>query len=115
MMASNILQNIETKEQLDHILEVIKDALPEKENIQREFSKYTRFKDHFIKKLQKEWYGREMPNYTELQVRQMNSAHYSDKAKKTVVNDMQGRETIDMDQKSWVIKSAEKWSGWNAM
>ena len=44
----------------------------------------------------------------------MNSAHYSDKAKKTVVNDMQGRETIDMDQKSWVIKSAEKWSGWNA-
>ena len=114
MMTSNLLQNIEAKEQLQNILQAINEALPDKEPIQRELGKYTRSKDQFIKRLQEQWYGRELPNYTELQVRQMNSAHYSDNAKKQVINDMQRRETIDMEAKSWIIKSSEKWSGWNA-
>ena len=31
-------------------------------------------KEQLIKRLQQEWYHRELPIYTELQVRQMNSA-----------------------------------------
>ena len=44
----------------------------------------------------------------------MNSAYYSDRAKRQVSADLQGRSMIDMDPRSWVIKSATRWSGWNA-
>ena len=105
-MTSTLLQSIEAKEQLENILVAINEALPNKEPIQRELSKYSQSKDQFVKRLQQEWYQRELPIYTELQVRQMNSAYYSDKAKKQVSNGLQGKNMIDMESRSWIIKSS---------
>ena len=109
-MNSNLLQ----REQTENILQAINLAVPNNEHIQKELSKYTRSKDTFIRRLQEQWYGRDLPIYTELQVRQMNSAHYSDKTNNQVINDIQGRDTGDMDSKSWIVKSTTRWSGWNA-
>ena len=113
-MTSNLLQSIKAKEQLQSILVAINDAFPNHDSIERELSRYSGSKEQSIKRLQQEWYQRELPIYTELQVRQMNSAYYSDKAKKQVTDDLQGRNMIDMESRSWIIKSTSKWSGWNA-
>ena len=113
-MTSNLLQSIEAKEQLHNILVAINDAFPNHAPIEIELSKYSETKEQSIKRFQQEWYHRELPIYTELQVRQMNSAYYSERAKKQVTADLQGRSMIDMESRSWIIKSATKWSGWNA-
>ena len=81
-MTSTLLQSIEAKEQLENILVAINKALPNQEPILKELSKYSQSKDQFIKRLQQNWYERDLPVFTELQVRQMNSAYYSEKAKK---------------------------------
>ena len=73
-MTSNLLQSIETKEQLHNILAAINEAFPNNAPIENELSKYSATKEQSIKRLQQEWYDRELPIYTELQVRQMNSA-----------------------------------------
>ena len=81
-MTSTLLQSIEAKEQLENILVAINKAIPNQEPILKELSKYSQSKDQFIKRLQQQWYQRDLPVFTELQVRQMNSAYYSEKAKK---------------------------------
>ena len=113
-MTSSLLQSIETKDQLHNVLAAINEAFPNRAPIENELSKYSASKEQSIKRLQQEWYNRELPLYTELQVRQMNSAYYSDRAKKQVSADLQGRSMIDMDPWSWVIKSSTRWSGWNS-
>ena len=113
-MTSSLLQSIETKDQLHNVLAAINEAFPNRAPIENELSKYSATKEQSIKRLQQEWYHRELPIYSELQVRQMNSAYYSDRAKRQVSADLQGRSMIDMDPRSWVIKSATRWSGWNA-
>ena len=113
-MTSSLLQSIETKDQLHNVLAAINEAFPNRAPIETELSKYSASKEQSIKRLQQEWYNRILPLYTELQVRQMNSAYYSGRAKKQVSADLQGRTLIDMDSRSWVIKSSTRWSGWNA-
>ena len=44
----------------------------------------------------------------------MNSAYYSDKAKKQVSNGLQGKNMIDMESRNWIIKGSSSWRGWNA-
>ena len=113
-MTSTLLQSIEAKEQLENILVAINKALPNQEPILKELSKYSQSKDQFIKRLQQQWYQRDLPVFTELQIRQMNSAYYSEKAKKQVSNGLQGKEMIDMDSRHWIVKSESEWKGWNA-
>ena len=113
-MNNSLLQNIEIQEQNESILQVIDKAIPNNPDIVKELSKYTRSKDRFISQLQNQWYGRPLPNYTELQVRQVNSSHYSERQHNHLVDNIQGRNTIQMDSKSWVVKSSTRWSGWSA-
>ena len=97
-MTSTLLQSIEAKEQLENILVAINKAIPNQEPILKELSKYSQSKDQFIKRLQQQWYERDLPVFTELQIRQ-NSAYYSEKAKKQVSNGLQGKEMIDMESR----------------
>ena len=113
-MTSTLLQSIEAKEQLENILVAVNTALPGHEAIEKELSKYSQSKDTFIKQLQSMWYQRELPIYTELQIRQMNSAYYSDKARKQVSNGLHGKDMVDMESRNWIIKSSTSWRGWNA-
>ena len=113
-MTSSLLQSIESKEQLHNVLSAINEAFPNRAPIENELSKYSASKEQSIRRLQQEWYNRTLPLYTELQVRQMNSAYYSERAKKQVAADLEGRTLIDMDSRSWVVKSSTQWSGWNA-
>ena len=113
-MTSTLLQSIEAKEQLENILVAINKAIPNQEPILKELSKYSQSKDQFIKMLQQQWYERDLPVFTELQIRQMNSAYYSEKAKKQVSNGLHGKEMIDMESRHWIVKSGTAWKGWNA-
>ena len=96
-MTSSLLQSIETKEQLHNVLSAINEAFPNQAPIENELGKYTASKEQAIRRLQQEWYNRTLPLYTELQVRQMNSAYYSERAKKQIAADLEGRTFIDMD------------------
>ena len=58
--------------------------------------------------------NRTLPLYTELQVKQMNSAYYSEKAAKQIAANLGGKTYIEMDARNWVVKSGTRWSGWNA-
>ena len=60
-MTSNLLQSIEAKEQLQNILVAINKSFPNRPEIEQELSKYSQSKDQFIKRLQQEWYQRELP------------------------------------------------------
>ena len=113
-MTSNLLQSIETKEQLHNVLAAINEAFPNQAPIESELGKYTASKEQAIRRLQQEWYNRTLPLYTELQVRQMNSAYYSEKAAKQIAANLGGKTYIEMDARNWVVKTATRWSGWNA-
>ena len=113
-MTSNLLQSIETKEQLHNVLAAINEAFPNQAPIKNELGKYTASKEQAIRRLQQEWYNRTLPLYTELQVRQMNSAYYSEKAAKQIAANLGGKTYIEMDARNWVVKTATRWSGWNA-
>ena len=113
-MASSLFQSIEAKEQIEKVLVAINDALPGKKSIQDELSKYSQSKDTFIKQLQEMWHQREMPIFTELQIRQMNSTYYSDKSRKQVSSKLHGQELVEMPSRDWVIKTETAWKGWNA-
>ena len=113
-MASSLLQSIEAKEQIEKILVAINDAFPGKKQIQDELSKYSQSKDTFIKQLQEMWHQREMSVFTELQIRQMNSTYYSDKARKQVSSKLHGQDLVEMPSRDWVIKTETAWKGWNA-
>ena len=114
-MTSNLLQSIETKEQLHNVLAAINEAFPNQAPIESELGKYTASKEQAIKRLQEKWYNRELPLYTELQVRQMNSSFYSEKAAKQIAANLGGKTYIEMDPRNWIVKTATKWSGWNAV
>ena len=113
-MASSLLQSIEAKEQIEKVLEAINVALPGKKSIQDELSKYSQSKDTFIKQLIEMWQKREMPIFTELKIRQMNSKYYSDKTRKQVSSSLHGQELVEMPSRDWVIKTETAWKGWNA-
>ena len=113
-MTSNLLQSIETKEQLHNVLAAINEAFPNQAPIENELGKYTASKEQAIRRLQQEWYNRTLPLYTELQVRQMNSSYYSEKAAKQIAANLGGKTYIEMDPRNWVVKTATRWSGWNA-
>ena len=113
-MTSNLLQSIETKEQLHNVLAAINEAFPNQAPIESELGKYTASKEQAIRRLQQEWYNRVLPLYTELQVRQMNSSYYSEKAAKQIAANLGGKTYIEMDPRNWVVKTATRWSGWNA-
>ena len=98
-MTLTLLQSIEAKEQLENILVAVNTALPGHEAIEKKLSKYSQSKDTFIKQLQSMWYQRELSIYTELQIRQMNSAYYSDKAKQ-VSNGLHGKDMVDMENRN---------------
>ena len=114
-MTSNLLQSIETKEQLHNVLAAINEAFPNQAPIESELGKYTASKEQAIKRLQEKWYNRELPLYTELQVRQMNSSFYSEKAAKQIAANLGGKTYIEMDPRNWIVKTSTKWSGWNAV
>ena len=44
----------------------------------------------------------------------MNSAYYSKKAAKQIAANLEYKTMIEMDARNWVVKSATRWSGWNA-
>ena len=113
-MTSSLLQSIETKEQLHNVLSAINEAFPNQAPIENELGKYTASKEQAIRRLQQEWYNRTLPLYTELQVRQMNSAYYSEKATKQIAANLEGKTMIEMDARNWIVKSSTRWSGWNA-
>ena len=114
-MTSNLLQSLETKEQLHSVLAAINEAFPNNTSIENELGKYTASKEQAIKRLQEKWYNRDLPLYTELQVRQLNSSFYSEKAAKQVAANLGGKTYIEMDPRNWVVKTPSKWSGWNAV
>ena len=113
-MASSLLQGIEAKERIEKVLEAINKAFPDQKPIQDELSKYSQSKDTFIKQLQELWQQREMPIFTELKIRQINSTFYSDKARKQVTSNLHGQELVEMPSREWVIKTDTAWKGWNA-
>ena len=113
-MTSALLQSIETKEQLEQILVAVNEALPENEKIKTQLSKYSQSKETFIKQLQSLWYERELPIYTELQIRQMNAAYYSQKERNQIASGLHGKDMVNMDGRNWVIKTSTCWRGWNA-
>ena len=49
-----------------------------------------------------------------MQVRQINSSYYSEKAAKQIAANFGGKTYNEMDPKNWVVKTATRWSGWNA-
>ena len=51
-MTSNLLQSIETKEQLHNVLAAINEAFPNQAPIESELGKYTASKEQAIKRLQ---------------------------------------------------------------
>ena len=114
-MTSNLLQSLETKEQLHSVLAAINEAFPNNTSIENELGKYTASKEQAIKRLQEKWYNRDLPLYTELQVRQLNSSFYSEKAAKQIAANLGGKTYIEMDPRNWVVKTPSKWSGWNAV
>ena len=99
-MTSSLLQSIETKEQLHNVLSAINEAFPNHAPIENELGKYTASKEQSIRRLQQEWYNRTLPLYTELQVRQMNSAFYSERAKKQIAANLEGKTMIDLDARN---------------
>ena len=101
-MASSLLQGIEAKERIEKVLEAINKAFPDQKPIQDELSKYSQSKDTFIKQLQELWQQREMPIFTELKIRQINSTFYSDKARKQVTSNLHGQELVEMPSREWV-------------
>ena len=113
-MASSILQSIEAKERIEKVLEAINEAFPGKKQIEDELSKYSQSKDTFISKLLELYQQREMPIFTELKIRQMNSAFYSDKSRKQISSKLHGQELVEMPSRDWVIKTETAWKGWNA-
>ena len=113
-MASSLLQGIEAKERIEKVLEAINKAFPDQKPIQDELSKYSQSKDTFIKQLQEMWQKREMPIFTELKIRQINSKFYSDKARKQIASRLHGQELVEMPSREWVIKTETSWKGWNA-
>ena len=114
-MTSNLLQSLETKEQLHSVLAAINEAFPNQAPIENELGKYTASKEQAIKRLQEKWYNRDLPLYTELQVRQLNSSFYSEKAAKQIAANLGGKTYIEMDPRNWIVKTPNKWSGWNAV
>ena len=114
-MTSSLLQSLETKEQLHSVLAAINEAFPNQAPIENELGKYTASKEQAIKRLQEKWYNRDLPLYTELQVRQLNSSFYSEKAAKQIAANLGGKTYIEMDPRNWVVKTPSKWSGWNAV
>ena len=60
------------------------------------------------------WHQREMSVFTELEIRQMNSTYYSDKARKQVSSKLHGQDLVEMPSRDWVIKTETAWKGWNA-
>ena len=113
-MASSILQSIEAKERIEKVLEAINEAFPGKKQIEDELSKYSQSKDTFISKLLELYQQREMPIFTELKIRQMNSAFYSDKSRKQISSKLHGQELVEMPSRDWVIKTETAWKGWNS-
>ena len=113
-MFHSTVQNLEINDNLETVLNLLQDVAPGNEKIKTEIGKISKNRNTFIQQLQTLWNNRTQPMYTEMEIRQLCSQYYSEELQNSIVDLQQGRPTCRMDPKNWIIKSDDKWLGWNA-
>ena len=112
--ATNTLQQIENHENWQRVYKILADAHPDRDDIQEELNKLSNNKSTYVKQLQTQWAAKPTPLYTEVDIRRLCSNYYSNRTENNVVDSLLDRTTCEMHERHWIVRSEEKWIGWDA-
>ena len=110
---SGTLQQLENHENWQTLYEILAEANPGDQNIQRELGKLSNNKDTYIKQLQAQWDARPQPMYTQADIKRLCSNYYARETENDIIDDLQERPTGKMSPRDWVIKDDNIWKGWD--
>ena len=74
-MASTIAQ-LESNRKFEKLLDLFQQIAPNKQAVQKEISTLTNSKANYIKNFQAKWNAIQPPRFTELEIRELNTAYF---------------------------------------
>ena len=110
---NNLLQ-YRSQKQYENVLNLLTDAQPDNLVLQNKLDSLITKKSSHIKKLLKKWIKRDLPLYSEKDIRELNLEFISDKIRRLGDRLTRGFENqCNVDSKSWILKQNSKWLGWD--
>ena len=112
-MASTIAQ-LESNRKFEKLLDLFQQIAPNNQAVQKEISTLTNSKANYIKNLQAKWNAIQPPRFTELEIRELNTAYFDTLESTNEERTLQGLPRVAMvDSKNWIVKTEGNWFGWD--
>ena len=114
MSFNNTIQNLEINDNLETVLTLLQDVAPTNQKVKDQLGKISKNRNTFITQLQDIWHARTRPTHSEMDIKTLNTQFYAARDENKIIADRNGRPQTEMNSRDWIIKSADKWLGWDA-
>ena len=112
-MMNNPLLDFKRNRQFQGLVDVLAECLPDNANLQEKLSDLTSSKGSYIKQLVAKWDQRMQPDYTELDIRQLNIQYLARQDLAQVNLEVRDENISTISSKDWILKERDIWRGYN--
>ena len=112
-MMNNPLLDFKRNRQFQGLVDVLAECLPDNANLQEKLSDLTSSKGSYIKQLVAKWDQRMQPDYTELDIRQLNIQYLARQDLAQVNFEVRDENISTISSKDWILKERDIWRGYN--
>ena len=113
MAFNSTIQNLEIADNLETVLTLLQDIAPTNQKVTDQLGKISKNRNTYITQLQDKWHARTRPTHCEMDIKTLNTLFYASKEDNKMIADINGRPQTEMNSRDWIIKSADKWIGWD--
>ena len=105
---------MQSNRKFEKLLDLFQEIAPQNQNVQKQIFILSNSKNNYIRQLQDKWNQIQPPNFTELEIREINQSYYNTLDQTNEERERQGLPKIGVvDSKNWVVKSENSWHGWD--
>ena len=112
-MMNNPLLDFKRNRQFQGLVGVLTECLPDNENLQEKLADLTSSKGSYIKQLVAKWGSRIQPDFTELDIQQVNIQYLVRQDQDQVNLKVRDERITTISSKDWILKERDVWSGYN--
>ena len=115
-MANNLSVNFRANRQFQSLLEFLTTSLPDNTELQEKLGALITQKSSYIKKLKQMCSERQVPDFDEQDIREINLSYQPTQTGNEVdATERGGIGTQIVDSRSWVLKSRDEWKGFDPL
>ena len=74
---NNTIAQMQSNRKFEKLLDLFQEIAPQNQNVQKQISILSNSKNNYIRQLQDKWNQIQPPNFTELEIREINQSYYN--------------------------------------